>query len=91
MQAILDFIESGENMWKYYIEILTGSCTGDYVEGKEVPGDGIPVCADLAVAKWFDSPDELNKWAKENTSLNLEEGEYAIYGVYYPELKEEVV
>ena len=44
----------------------------DIVEGREVPGDGIPVCNDFTVAKYFLSPEELVEWVKENTSLILE-------------------
>lgn len=71
-------------MWKYYIVLFTKNCYGTLVESKEIKGDGIPVCSDYNVAKTFDTPDELNQWVKENTSLKLKECEYGIHGIYYP-------
>lgn len=66
--------------WRYFI--VLNNDKEDIVEGKEVLGDGIPVCNDFTVAKYFLSSDELVKWVKENTSLILEEGEYHIEGHY---------
>lgn len=71
-------------MWKYYIELFTNRCYGDFVESNEIEGDGLPVCCDLVVAKSFDTPVELNEWVKENTSLNIENCDYGIKGIYYP-------
>lgn len=68
--------------WRYFVVINNDK--EDIVEGKEVPGDGIPVCNDFTVAKYFLSPEELVKWVKKNTSLILEEGEYHIEGHYLP-------
>lgn len=71
-------------MWKYYIELLNEKNYEDIVEAAET-SDGLPLCRDYNVAIEFDSPDELNKWVKENTSLNAEKMEYKITGIYYPE------
>lgn len=68
--------------WRYFI--VLNNDKEDIVEGKEVPSDGIPVCNDFMVAKYFLSPEELVKWVNENTSLVLEEGEYHIEGHYLP-------
>lgn len=71
-------------MWKYYIVLFTDSCYGDLVEGGEVSGE-MPVCCDYNVAMAFDTPEELIQWTKENTSLKVEDCEYGIHGIYYPE------
>lgn len=71
-------------MWRFYIELFTDDCYGNYVEYAETP-DGLPVCSDLNVAKLFYSVAELNTWVKYNTSLDIEKGEYGIKGVYFPE------
>lgn len=68
--------------WRYFI--VLNNDKEDIVESREVPSDGIPVCNDFTVAKYFLSPEELVKWTKENTSLVLEEGEYHIEGHYLP-------
>ena len=68
--------------WRYFI--VLNNDKEDIVEGKEVPDDGIPVCNDFMVAKYFLSPEELVKWVKENTSLILDEGDYHIEGHYLP-------
>lgn len=67
--------------WRYFI--VLNNDKEDIVEGREVLGDGIPVCNDFTVAKYFLSPEELVEWAKENTSLILEDGEYHIEGHYF--------
>lgn len=69
-------------MWRYFIELFTERCYGDFVEDKEDEQDGLPVCSDPVAAMDFESPDALNEWVKENTSLKL--GEYGIKGIYYP-------
>jgi hypothetical protein len=74
-------------MWKYYIELFTDNCYGDFVENTEIEGNGLPVCSDLSVAKSFNTPDELNQWVKKNTSLNIENCDYGIKGIYYPKKK----
>lgn len=33
----------------------------------------------------FDSPEELNEWVKDETDLNVENGDYHIEGHYLPE------
>ena len=68
--------------WRYFI--VLNNDKEDIVEGIEVSGDGIPVCNDFTVAKYFLSPEELVECVKENTSLILEEGEYHIEGHYLP-------
>lgn len=68
--------------WRYFI--VLNNDKEDIVEEKEVHGDGIPVCNDFMVAKYFLSPEELVEWVKENTSLILEDGEYHIEGHYLP-------
>ena len=39
-------------MWRFYIELFKDDCYGEYVESAETP-DGLPVCCDLNVAKFF--------------------------------------
>lgn len=73
-------------MWRYFIELFTERCYGDFVEDKEDMQDGLPVCSDPVVAMDFESPDELNEWVSENTSLKL--GEYGIKGIYYSDYSE---
>lgn len=69
--------------WKYFIVLCTDTCYGDLVEGAE-DGDGLPVCNDVAVAISFPSTDKLMRWVSENTSLNVENGDYKIEGQYLP-------
>lgn len=73
-------------MWKFFIELYKDNCYGEYVENAETV-DGLPVCQDLSVAKFFYNISELNTWIKYNTSLNDENCEYGIKGVYFPEDK----
>ncbi len=68
-------------MWRFFIELFTESCYGDFIEAAEVPGDGLPVCCDPVVAKDFESVEELEEWVECNTSLV--KGEYGIKGIYY--------
>ena len=68
-------------MWRFFIELFTERCYGDFVESAEVPGDGIPVCYDPVVAKDFESVVELEEWVEQYTSL--EKGEHGIKGIYY--------
>ena len=72
--------ECGSFLQNYY----RNNCYGEYVENAET-ADGLPVCQDLSVAKFFYSVTELNTWIKYNTSLNVENCEYGIKGVYFPE------
>lgn len=73
-------------MWRYFIELFTENCYGDFVEAAEVHNDGLPVCCDPTIAIDFDSTEELNKWVSKNTSLKL--GEYGIKGIYYSDYLE---
>ena len=68
-------------MWRFFIELFTKGCYGDFVEAKEVPVDGLPVCSDPVVAKDFESVEELEEWVSKYTSLV--KGEYGIKGIYY--------
>ena len=68
-----------KKQWKYFIALNNDSW--DYVEGEETP-DGLPIGNDFSVAKWFDSPDELNEWVSNHTSLSIENEEYHIEGHY---------
>lgn len=73
-----------KNEWKYFIVLNDKERFGSIVEDVEIPGDGLPICVDLAVAINFLSPEELVQWVKENTSLVLENGDYHIEGHYLP-------
>lgn len=42
----------------------------------------IEICGDIS------TPDELNVWVKENTSLDNKRGDYGIKGIYYPDYLE---
>lgn len=68
--------------WKYFIVLNYKEQLGGFVEGKELMGDGLPLCVDFNVAISFKSPEELNEWVKKNTSLSLENGDYHIEGHY---------
>jgi hypothetical protein len=68
-----------EKSYKYMICLLTENCYGDFVEGRYVEGDGMPVCVDLTYAKHFDTVDEAHEYAKEN---HLKLGDYSIHGYY---------
>lgn len=70
--------------WKYFIILNDKERFGSIVEDAEVPGDGLPICVDFTVAKSFSSPEELNFWVKEHTSLELENEDYHIEGHYLP-------
>lgn len=73
-------------MWKYYIELFTDRNYGWFVESAEINKE-LPLCCDLAVAIWFNNPEELNLWVKNNISiLDLNNCDYGIKGVYYPVL-----
>lgn len=47
-----------------------------------MPGDGIPLCVDFNIAISFNTPEELNDWVENNTSLSLDNGDYHIEGHY---------
>ena len=42
------------------------------------------ICCDVAVAKSFDSTDELLEWVNENTDLKADNGDFKIEGQYLP-------
>jgi len=69
-----------EKSYRYYICLLTDNCYDNYVEGRYIEGDGMPVCVDFSVAKCFDNVEDAHKYAKEKANLKL--GEYAIHGFY---------
>ena len=68
--------------WKYFIVLNDKDRFGNLVEAAEVPGDGLPICVDLNVAINFSTPDELNEWVTQHTSLSLDDGDYHIEGHY---------
>lgn len=72
--------------WKYFI-VLNETKYGlsNIVENKDYSGEGLPLCQDFSVAINFSSPDELIEWVKENTDLNMENGDYHIEGHYLPD------
>lgn len=72
--------------WKYFVVLNNGKFPHNIVEAEEDPRDGLPLCCDFSVAVNFNSPDELNKWVKEHTSLRFERGDYHIEGHYLPEV-----
>ena len=43
------------------------------------------MCQDFSVAINFSSPNELIEWVKENTDLNMKNGDYHIEGHYLPD------
>lgn len=72
-----------KHSWKYFV-VLNETKYGlnNIVENKDHSGNGLPLCQDFSVAINFSSPDELIKWVKENTDLNI--GDYHIEGHYLP-------
>ncbi|MBC5688154.1 hypothetical protein H8S37_04300 [Mediterraneibacter sp. NSJ-55] len=71
-----------ERSWHYFIVLNDKERLGSLVEDAEVPEDGLPICVDLNVAISFPTPEELNEWVKDNTSLSLSAGDYHIEGHY---------
>jgi len=69
-----------EKSYIYFISLLTENCYGDYVEGRYIEGDGLPVCVDFSVVKGFENVEDAHKYAKDKANLKL--GEYAIHGFY---------
>lgn len=53
--------------------------TGNY------ENDGFSICSDPVMAIDFASPEGLNLWTKENTSLSCENEDYGIKGIFYPD------
>lgn len=76
----------GENImkykWKYFIVLNWDDTLNNLVEEKV--NDELFVCCDVAVAKSFDSTEELLKWVKENTDLKIDNGDFKIEGQYLP-------
>lgn len=66
------------------IGIFKNDCCGEYVKSAET-ANGLPVCCDLNVAKFFYSVGELNAWVKHNTSLDIKKCEYGIKCMYFKE------
>ena len=71
-----------EKGWKYYIVLNNGK--DDIVEScdSEDPVNGLPLCQDYNVGKWFDTPEELIEWVKTKTSLSIEREDFHIEGHY---------
>lgn len=74
-----------QHKWKYFIILNDGSFPNDIIESKETVDGELPLCCDFNIAINFDSPEELQKWVKDYTSLSLENGDYHIEGHYLPE------
>lgn len=68
--------------WKYFIVLNSNDYPHNIVEFEESPDGELPLCCDFSVAINFKTPEELNKWVKEHTSLILENGDYHIEGHY---------
>lgn len=68
--------------WKYFIVLNWEDTLNNLVEDKI--GKGLIICCDVAVAKSFDSTDELLEWVKNNTDLKSESGDFKIEGQYLP-------
>lgn len=68
--------------WRYFIILNSCDFPHNIVESKETADGELPLCCDLNVAINFDSPEKLQKWEKENTSLSMENCEYHIEGHY---------
>lgn len=71
-----------DRRWKYFIVLNSNDFPYNIVEFKKTPDGELPLCCDFDVAINFDSPEELNSWVKENTSLNFENCDYHIEGHY---------
>ena len=68
-----------KKQWKYFIALNNDKW--DYVEDEET-SDGLPIGNDFSSAKWFDSPNELNDWVRNHTTLSYENEDYHIEGHY---------
>ncbi len=71
-----------KHTWKYFVVSNSNDYPHNIVEFEESPDGELPLCCDFSVAINFKSPEELNKWVKEHTSLILENGDYHIEGHY---------
>lgn len=72
-----------KHSWRYFV-VLNDTKYGlsNVVENRGYSGNGLPLCQDFSVAINFPSPDELVKWVKENTDLNMKNGDFHIEGHY---------
>ena len=68
--------------WKYFIVLNWEDTLNNLVEDKI--GEELIICCHVAVAKSFDSTDELLEWVNENTDLKSENGDFKIEGQYLP-------
>lgn len=68
--------------YKYFIILNSHDFPHNIVEYKEKADCEFPLCCDLNIAINFDSPEKLQKWVKENTSLSIENNNYHIEGHY---------
>ena len=68
--------------WKYFIVLNWEDTLNNLVEDK-IDAELI-ICCDVAVAKSFDSTDELLEWVNENTDLKADNGDFKIEGQYLP-------
>lgn len=66
--------------WKYFIVLNWEDTLNNLVEDKI--GEELIICCDVAVAKSFDSTDELLEWVNKNT--DLKDGDFKIEGQYLP-------
>lgn len=67
--------------WRYFIVLNNRDDLNNIVEFSETP-NGLPLCQDFSVAINFKTPEKLNKWVSENTSLSVENEDYHIEGHY---------
>ena len=67
--------------WRYFIVLNNKNDLNNIVESSETP-NGLPLCQDFSVAINFKTPEELNKWVSENTSLSVENEDYHIERYY---------
>ena len=71
-----------QHKWKYFIILNNDKLSHNIVECGETVDKELPLCCDFSIAINFDSPEELQKWVKDHTSLSLENGDYHIEGHY---------
>ena len=60
--------------WKYFIVLNWEDTLNNLVEDKI--DEELIICCDVAVAKSFDSTDELLEWVNENTDLKADNGDF---------------
>ena len=65
---------------RYVICLLTDDCYGSFIEGKDDPINGCPVCVDYTVALSFKDTEQAHKVAHE---CGFNDGEYAIHGYFF--------